>query len=234
MPKARAQAVDPDLAGLPSLDYGDDEPTAKEVADVLRELIVSDSPTSSRPKPNQSKPAVPAQITNHVSSAPIRTTHAAMPEARSEARADAGIVGIVAGRAAAYQREASLAFAQGDVEKGNSWLVKSVEMSQALATVLQKFPDPSAGESGASSSSASSGGGVHSTISSTSKDEISRMATPRVVQSAVEQARARRTTSACSDVSPIFSSNHRHRQLCAIALPTDGRAVRKEGRARES
>lgn len=176
---------------LPRLDDDDDdEPTPKEVQAVLRELLLEDAPA--RPHATQRKHAPAAAPTAPASaalSAPARSAQASAFQTRGTSLGP-GIVGIVGARAEAYQREASLAFERGDADKGNWWLTKNVELSQALGRVLHDFPPPNAMHSQAAETSPS-GPSTAASLHSLSKDDIEGMVSARVVQSVLDQARCR-------------------------------------------
>ncbi|KAL1508483.1 hypothetical protein AB1Y20_004584 [Prymnesium parvum] len=159
------------LAGLPALPSDDDEPTPQEVQAVLRELGLAPARAPAKPA---SSVAPPAAVATHRDALPARR----------------GIEGTVGERMEAFHRAADAAFARGDADDGNRWLRKGVELSQAVALVLQRFPPPDTPH-GASGEGAAPAGPAKSAAAAVvplvSSQEIEAMVSARVVQSVVDQ-----------------------------------------------
>ena len=167
MPKA-----DPDLAGLPSLDADGDEPTAKEVAAVLRELGLG----APAPAP-KAKPAAEARPAAKSDGQVARAQPTPPPAAT-------GIGAVVGGRVEAYQRAAAVASGRGDADAANQLLRRGLELNQALLLVLQQFPDPEAKPEPPSAAPADANTAAVPVVSAA---EIEAAVSARVVQSMVDQ-----------------------------------------------
>ena len=159
---------DPALAGLPSLDGDGDEPTAKEVAAVLRELGLGAPAPAPKAKPAaEARPA--AKSDGQAARAPPAAT---------------GIGAVVGERVEAYQRAAAVASGRGDADAANQLLRRGLELNQALLLVLQQFPDPEAKPEPPSAAPADANTAAVPVVSAA---EIEAAVSARVVQSMVDQ-----------------------------------------------
>lgn len=101
-----------------NLEDGEDEPSAKEVAAVLRELCPSATPTV---KPKQT------QRPSASSSPPQRPAPSSLPQAPE---GTVGIGALVGARVEAYQRAATAATARGDLQGFGRLSQQATELQQ--------------------------------------------------------------------------------------------------------
>uniref|UniRef100_A0A7S3F8T7 Uncharacterized protein n=1 Tax=Haptolina ericina TaxID=156174 RepID=A0A7S3F8T7_9EUKA len=151
-----------------NLEDGEDEPSAKEVAAVLRELCPSATPTV---KPKQT------QRPSASSSPPQRPAPSSLPQAPE---GTVGIGALVGARVEAYQRAATAATARGDLQGFGRLSQQATELQQELLKLMQRFPAPD--EQGQPKQPPGS-----TAPEPVTPEEISAMVSVRVVQSYVDQ-----------------------------------------------